>query len=624
MDQHPIDIVLLSSVFGVAKIAEPMGVAILTASLRDRGFTVEILEPSLDGWTIDETVDQIASVPSRIVGVSMLRDKHVEDVLEFVTKVRARCPDRFLVVGGHGPSISVDQMSESEAPAEATAAPPVAVPLAASRAPKSPVVGAIVDAALTDRGKGAGDIDDDGIAGRRLLPVAPDPRCSTGIANGPSPYFDKSAEYLAVASQIDTYLIGEADDTLPALVERVLTSQDWRVVPAVAYLGAGGRIVRNPLPPKIPDLDRLPTMARDVYLNYIQRYGDRIPASVLASRGCFYRCSFCSVVKYEALQEGRNHRQRSNASVLGEITEMYESYGTAAFNFEDDNFIIKSRAGRRRLHDLCDEIIALDHPVQFTFFCRADAVDRELFAHFKQAGLTGIYFGIESVSDEDLDFFDKDLSVDQIFAALDTLLELGYSPAVDADLRIMLGYITWHPLTSFDSLRASSAFIRRYEAPPKLLRRKLRLYAGTDVVADTMRLGLLDPMHRDGWRFKRSQIEGLDDWVNSFFGEVNGARDAVRTLEKAAARYGFSVEDSDALQLVRRRLDAMCLDYFDGLVDVCERLRVDAASQEVQTFHAGWLGDLEAYLKAAQIKERVREGYQRCGFPLESVDLFRR
>src|SRR2546428_6259145 len=93
-----------------------MGACILAGALRARGVSVEILEPSVEGWTVQQTVDEVARRASRIVGVSMLRDKHVEDVLQFVCSLRERCPERFIVVGGHGPSIAVSAIDERHLP----------------------------------------------------------------------------------------------------------------------------------------------------------------------------------------------------------------------------------------------------------------------------------------------------------------------------------------------------------------------------------------------------------------------------------------------------------------------------------------------------------------------------
>jgi hypothetical protein len=306
------------------------------------------------------------------------------------------------------------------------------------------------------------------------------------------------------------------------------------------------------------------------------------------------------------------------------MRSLYRHYDVTEFNFEDDNFIIKNSAGIAAVHDLCDRIIGLDFPVSFTFFCRADVVEFELFKHLREAGLRGIYFGLESIYEGDLEFFHKGLSVEQMFNALDILGKVGFAPSVEADLRIMLGYITWHPLTTIESLKATSAFIRRYEAPPKLLRRKLRVYAGTEVIKDIERMGLLDPEHKDGWRFMDDRLQGLDAAVDAIFAKVNKVRDRLRTLEKARRYHGYRINIDDYAGH-RKMLDCFLYDSFDEIVHAAESSSgpvVNAPAVHAATQHAH--AELKSYLEAHDLVARIADGYQACGFDFGAADLFRK
>lgn len=600
------DVILLSSVFGQVKIAEPMGASILAARLRADGWDVEIVEPSVHGWTVPETVDQIARRKAGIVGISMLRDKNVHNVLKFATALRERCPDRFIVMGGHGPSISLADIPNGTVVADYLTAPDPWSLLNEECASSSliPVeqlfTGPVVDPSLTGRGKGSADIPD------RLR------RRTT--------YYDVTPEYLAICDQIDAVLIGESDTNFPDLVARVVAGTDWSDIPGLVRIEAGV-FYKNPPPAKMIDLDTVPFMARDVLEAYQEVYQRTVPASILASRGCFYRCTFCSVVKYERLQQGINHRQRSNENIIDEIVWLHDRYGVTTFNFEDDNFVVKNKAGFDKIHDLCDRIMRLPFKISFAFFCRADVVRDDLFRHLKEAGLSGLYFGIESVYQGDLEFFHKGLSVDQMFHALDTLEAVGFSVRVGADLRVMLGYITWHPLTSFASLRASSAFIRRYEAPPKLLRRKLRVYAGTEVIEDVARMGLLDGDHRDGWRFQNADIQGLDEVVDTLSTTVNKRRDMLRTLEKAGRSHGYNLNISE-FTLHRRYLDRFLCDQFDRFVDAAESGGVVSPAMDAARAQANT--ELDGYFARESLLEKIAEGYATCGFDISATDLFRK
>jgi hypothetical protein len=612
------DVIFLSSVFGQTKIAEPMGACILASQVRRNGRTAEIIEPSVHGWTVAETVREIAAHDSSIVAISVLRDKNVHDVLEFVSALRVRCPDRFILMGGHGPSISLAGIPDGTVVDDYLSVPD---PLASGQRPSAVaadaatcsttlgkvsleriVAGPVVNPEVCDRGKGAADLDS----------PPPGPRQST--------YFDVTPDYLAICREINAVMIGESDENFPVLVDRVLTGASWNSIAGVAYIEKG--IFRKNHPPaKVRNLDSLPFMARDVLQEYHNLYRHCTPASILASRGCFYKCTFCSVARYERLQAGVNHRQRSNANIVQEIVSLHGSLGVTSFNFEDDNFIVKNRAGFEKIDDLCDKLAALPFKIKFTLFCRADVVREDLFDHLRQSGLTGVYFGMESAYEGDLEFFHKGLSVSQMFAALDTLKRTGFSTQVGAPLRVMLGYITWHPLTSFASLRATLSFVRRYQAPPKLLRRKLRLYTGTEILQDVARLGLLDGDHPDGWQFRDRMLDGLDVAVNNLSAQVNRRRGMLRTLEKAGSVHGYPLEIADFTKH-RQYLDSFLYAQFDRLVTVAELAggRSDAVGNALHVAN----DELDSYIADHDLMKDIKTGYQLCGFDPAAVDLFRK
>ncbi|MCK9495588.1 MAG: cobalamin-dependent protein [Dehalococcoidia bacterium] len=641
------DVLLLSSVFSEVKIAEPMGACILAAACRARRIEVEVIEPSVEGWDVRRSVEEVARRRPRVVGLSMLRDKHVDAVRKFVALLRARLPDAFIVVGGHGPSIAVSailpEQVEAARPylAEAMRVPPEgrsildrAVPIPQPLAAPFVVSGPFVDSDLTGRGRGAGDLgregatepwEDDSAMSRAFLPLADDEDeyGMFGSVDADSPYFDKSKEYLQILSAVDAYLLGEADTTFPPLVRAVLDGTEWRDTPRAAYFDEAGRLVRNAMPPKVPDIDVLPHMSRDILREYQSRYGD-VPASVLASRGCYYRCTFCSVVQYERLQEGSIHRQRSNDDLIAELTHLHDRYGVTRVNFEDDNFIVKNKRGIEKLHDLADRLQALPFRLSFTFFCRADAVEEDLFRHLRDAGLDGLYFGMESVHDTDLEFFHKGTKATDNFEALDTLMRLGFSPAVDAERRIMLGYITWHPLTSFAGLRATGAFIRQYQAPPKLLRRQLRLYSATEVVGQVEALGLLAPETSGGWVFADRRIEGLDRVVDAFAATANETRDRLRTLEKAHAQQGHEVPYLEDIRDARIAIDDRLVQHFLDVVDLAEGAPMGGRSLEVRAYDEEARAAFERFVADRGLPDLIEQGYRACGFPTVAKDLYRK
>jgi radical SAM superfamily enzyme YgiQ (UPF0313 family) len=84
---------------------------------------------------------------------------------------------------------------------------------------------------------------------------------------------------------------------------------------------------------------------------------------------------------------------------------------------------------------------------------RADAIDPELFAEMRDAGMYLVYMGLESGSDEGLVTLNKSITVEQNIRAVDALKELG--------ILFDFGFMLLDPSSTFDSILENVAFLRR-------------------------------------------------------------------------------------------------------------------------------------------------------------------
>ena len=131
----------------------------------------------------------------------------------------------------------------------------------------------------------------------------------------------------------------------------------------------------------------------DLILN--KRIGDFLP--VQAGRGCPYRCKFCSIY---CMYRG-DYFKRDIAEVMRDIRHV-KSLGFKRFLLLDDNIA----ADPAYLKELCDEISGLG--MEWMSQCSLDIAKKpELLKRVAQSGCSTLSFGLESVSQDNLERIGK-------------------------------------------------------------------------------------------------------------------------------------------------------------------------------------------------------------------------
>jgi radical SAM superfamily enzyme YgiQ (UPF0313 family) len=131
-----------------------------------------------------------------------------------------------------------------------------------------------------------------------------------------------------------------------------------------------------------PPLDRLPLPRRDLYPH---RYRF---ATVLTSKGCPYRCEFCSVWKMYR----QHYYMRPVNQVLDELAQIEAGY----IFFVDDNLTVNSR----RTIELCRGMVEQGLDKHFAIQASLEVgQDEELLGWLRRAGCFLVFVGIESVDE---------------------------------------------------------------------------------------------------------------------------------------------------------------------------------------------------------------------------------
>ena len=227
-------------------------------------------------------------------------------------------------------------------------------------------------------------------------------------------------ETLVAAPAIDIIVKGEGEETVVELLQALEHKQPLIKVPGISYRKDGG-LLSNPLRSQGIDLDSLPFLG--YHLLPWQKYKPHPPhgrvlpfAAIITSRGCPYRCSYCSKPVFGTLFRGQSPER-----VIEEVIYHQKEFGIKEFAFYDDVFTLD----KERTHAIADEIIKRKLKIYWTCETRVNLVDKELLRHIRQAGCYSIAYGIESGSQEIMETLDKGINLEQAELAVRLSRDVG-------------------------------------------------------------------------------------------------------------------------------------------------------------------------------------------------------
>ena len=161
------------------------------------------------------------------------------------------------------------------------------------------------------------------------------------------------------------------------------------------------KVISNPQPPLVENLDELPMVAWDLlpmdkyrahnwhcfgHLDQRQPY-----AVIYTSLGCPFSCTFCCI---NAIFGRRGIRYRSPKKVIEEIDYLVKNYNVKNIKILDEMFVLNED----HVIELCDLIIERDYDLNMWAYARIDTINENMLKKMKQAGINWLGFGIEAGS----------------------------------------------------------------------------------------------------------------------------------------------------------------------------------------------------------------------------------
>ncbi|MCD6326842.1 B12-binding domain-containing radical SAM protein [bacterium] len=217
--------------------------------------------------------------------------------------------------------------------------------------------------------------------------------------------------------EIDIGVIGEGEVTFAEIVARFNDGERLQGIAGTVYRDNGEVLLASPRP-FVSDLDSIPFPARELVDRdaYSAIFIRKPFATLITSRGCPFKCTFCSRFYF-----GTRVRSRSALNVVQEFEECAERFGVKEFMVYDDTFGVNKRIAL----DLCNLMIERKHKFRWSIRTRVDCIDAPFLEKLRRAGCFKLHMGVESGSQEILDRMRKGITVEQTISAFELANKMG-------------------------------------------------------------------------------------------------------------------------------------------------------------------------------------------------------
>ena len=234
----------------------------------------------------------------------------------------------------------------------------------------------------------------------------------------------------AFGTTVDYGCIGEGEITVPELVTSIYENLPISGVKGIIYRERGEWVI-TPRREEIMDLDSIPFPDYEGfdYDKYLATNGEIengvkfSPVAIVGGRSCKYNCTFCFH------PSGSRYRQRSLDSVFAEIDYLVTHYDVNYIALREELFA----SDAQRVLDFCERMKA--YSIVWSIQLRVDNVTPVIVNALKHSKCRYIFLGIESADNRILKSMHKNITIEQVEAALD----MGIDAGLDTRSTLILG-----------------------------------------------------------------------------------------------------------------------------------------------------------------------------------------
>jgi radical SAM superfamily enzyme YgiQ (UPF0313 family) len=301
---------------------------------------------------------------------------------------------------------------------------------------------------------------------------------------------------------IDISVQGQGEITFQEILEYSAGEKQIEDIKGLCYR-EGITIKQNP-PRALTDMNELNQIDYD-FINvedYFEKKGQR-QFDYISSTGCHFRCAFCA----DPFVFGRNYSAVEPERMGEEFSYYYKKYNFTEINFQDETLFTYPK----RIRALANQLIERNIKVTWAGTMRADQAHRmteEDFKLIKQSGLRRVLIGVESGSQEMMDWLKKDIKLEYVFEAAEQCKKF--------DIGVIFPFIVGFPNETQKSLDATISVVKQLNAISPKFETPIfyfKPYPGSRITDDVVKEGYVLPNSLEEWS-QFDYIGSAGPWVS--------------------------------------------------------------------------------------------------------------
>ena len=250
---------------------------------------------------------------------------------------------------------------------------------------------------------------------------------------------------------IDITVQGQGEATFKELVEAISNNQTIENINGICYRNENGEIIKNPAR-TISPMDTFSDVNYDLIdvEKYFIKKGRR-QLDYISSTGCHFRCTFCA----DPFVYERKWTAISAEIMVEKLAELHKKYHFTDLNLQDETYF----TFRNRVIEIAERLIEKKLNITWAATMRADQGSRlseEDFETCAKSGLRRLLIGVESGSQEMMDWLKKDIKMEQVYTCAERCKK--------HNIAVIFPFIVGFPDESEKSINSTISMVKELNA----------------------------------------------------------------------------------------------------------------------------------------------------------------